>query len=570
MYLFLSRAMLIGLLSISSVQASTINWDVLNTTVQGRLHTAKPLAFPCFSVYEGQTSPPDPASCSRIQKNYTSSDFRAQFYSGFTNSQDEICLARAADQCLLDSSVPTDVLAFGANKSCDQGSVSPYYIDVQSVGDVQAAFNFSSATGVSLSIKNSGHDYLGRSSFKGSLALWVRNLRDISRNPAFIPEGCYGVEGTDTITTGAGVNSDEVYRFADQQNVTFVGGYATTIGVSGGWVQGGGHSVLSPVYGLGIDRTVQFKVVTPDGVFRVANSCQNQDLFWALKGGGGGTFGVVMEATHRVDPNTPLTVAYIKYSQNSANIGRWLEIVVENGLQWAKQGWGGHYVASNIISVTPLLNLSEATASMEPAATFARSNNGSVVIEILPSWYSFYIKYVIPNQAPVGTLRFLASRLIPASLFETATGQAKLLSFLNHLVDVGFSPYIPATAPYLFPYAANSTSATPAWRDSIWELGMGAGLAWNSTVAQRQATIDLQRNLTQMAEEMTPGGGSYLNEALPWISDWQASWWGDNYPRLLEIKKKYDPHGLLKCWKCVGFEEQISNTSFPCFSAFGA
>ena len=47
---------------------------------------------------------------------------------------------------------------------------------------------------------------------------------------------------------------------------------------------------------------LQYKIVTPDGVFRTANACQNQDLFYALRGGGGGTFGVVLEATMLVSP----------------------------------------------------------------------------------------------------------------------------------------------------------------------------------------------------------------------------------------------------------------------------
>lgn len=564
------KVALIALTSLGSVlaapSASASDWENLRVTVQDRLHSAEPFSLPCFNTYEGHHHPSNATACSQIQANYTSSTYRTQFYNSFMNSQDEICASNATDQCLLDFAIPTDPIPFAGNKSCNQGSVSTYYIEIQSVEDVQAAFEFSRKTGVRLSIKNSGHDYLGRSSLKGSLALWTRNIRGLSRDSAFVPEGCQGVTAIDTITTAAGVNSDEVYSFADTQNVTFVGGYAPTIGVAGGWVQAGGHSVLSPVYGLGIDRSVQFKVVTTDGVFRIANTCQNSDLFWALKGGGGGTFGVVMEATHRVDPVVPLSVAYIKYNQTTANLAQWLEVLVENGLDWAKQGWGGHYVSSNIISLTPLLNLSEAVASMEPAAAFARANSGSVVIETLPSWYSFYTKYVIPNEATVGAPRILASRIIPASLLQTASGKSKFLSFLNHLVSVGFSPYIPATAPYLFPYVANSTSATPAWRGGIWELGMGSNWPWNSTVAQRQALVQVQANLSAMIAELTPGGGAYMNEATPWTEDWQAEWWGDNYPRLLTIKNKYDPEGLLSCWKCVGFEEETASEKFPCYT----
>lgn len=122
------------------------------------------------------------------------------------------------------------------------------------------------------------------------------------------------------MTVGAGAYWQQAYQYAEANNITLIGGYHQTVGVSGGWVQAGGHSILSPNYGLGIDRVVsaskirdlsslsemhlyelEYKVVTPDGLYRVANECQNQDLFWALRGGGGGTWGVVLESSHRYE-----------------------------------------------------------------------------------------------------------------------------------------------------------------------------------------------------------------------------------------------------------------------------
>lgn len=484
------------------------------------------------------------------------------------NNQDEMCASNSTDQCLLDNLNPSDPAAWTNGNSCNQGSISSFYIPVHEIEDITTAFNFSRETGVRLSIKNSGHDYLGRSSLKGSLALWMRNWGGISRDLSFIPEGCgvSGIEGMDTITTGPGVNFDEVYQFAEEEGVTFIGAYAGTVGVSGGWVQGGGHSVLSPVYGLGIDRVVQLKIVTTDGVLRVANACQNQDLFWALRGGGGGTFGVVVEATHRVEKKMSLLVAEIKYVPTKANVREWLEILVNNSLRWGSEGWGGHYLANNLISVTPLLDLKTAQASMDQVSTFALENNGTVVVEELDSWYAFYRKYVTVNEAAVGGPHILASRIVPASLFRTEEGMKKLLRFLYHILDVGLSPYIPVTAPYLYDWDPASTSATPAWRDSLWTLGFAANWKWNSTVAERRTVIDLLHNLTAKSEELTPGGGAYHNEANPWTKDWKQAWWGNNYERLLEIKKKYDPEGLLGCWKCVGFEEESANRDFPCFA----
>ncbi|RAL65534.1 hypothetical protein DID88_001099 [Monilinia fructigena] len=428
------------------------------------------------------------------------------------NNQDEICFANVTDQCVLNNALPTDKAAF-TNVTCNQGSVSEYFTQVEGVSDVVAALDFSKRTGIRLSIKNSGHDYLSRSSLS-------------------------------VITTAAGVNTNDVYKFAEAHNVTFVGGYATTVGVTGGWVQAGGHSVLSPVYGLGIDRVVQYKVVTTDGILRVANECQSTDLFWAVRGGGGGTFGVVMEATHRVEPRIQLAVAAISYNRTTSNILEWLSIIVNNSLSWANQEWGGHYQGKNLISVTPLLNLSEAVESMTPASEFAKANNGTVVIEVLSSWYDFYTKYVTPNEAPVGGFRPFASRFIPASLFNSTEGRLKLMDFLEHMISLGYSPYIPNTTPWLYRWDPTSTSATPAWRDSIWELPYGGAWTSNETPEEREAQISLVNNLTSIVEEFTPTGGAYFNEAHPWTTDWKEAWWGlQNYESLVKIKRKYDPDG---------------------------
>lgn len=556
---------LLGLLISVLGAYGTTSMESFNQTLGGSLRLAAPFSLPCFSRYEGYPITPNAAACAQIQANYGDPTFRGQFYNAFMNTQDEACISNVTDQCLLDDGSPNNPQAF-TSTSCNQGSISRFYIDVQSVSEITKALQLSHDHGLRLSIKNSGHDYQGRSSMKGSLALWMRNLRNMTRDACFVPEGCSDISPADTITTGAGVNFDEVYKFADTEGVTFIGGYASTVGVSGGWVQGGGHSVLSPVYGLGVDRVVQFKVVTADGILRVANACANPDLFWALRGGGGGTFGVVLESTHRVEPALSLTVAYIQYNATAINLNEWFEILVNNSLTWTNQGWGGHYLADNLISVNPLLNVSAATISMKQAIDFARDNGGTVTIETVPSWYSFYTNYLLKYQAPVGRPQFIGGRLMPASLFASEGGRGKLVSFLNSVVAAGLLPYIASTTPYLYNWTLDSTSATPAWRESLWELGYPYTLSWNSTFEDRKSIIQQVNALSLAAEEMTPGGGEYMNEASPWTENWKETWWGGNYERLSEIKKKYDPNGIFSCWKCVGFEEQSTENGFLCFA----
>jgi hypothetical protein len=66
---------------------------------------------------------------------------------------------------------------------------------------------------------------------------------------------------------------------------------------------------LTNTFGLAADQVVEYKIVTADGKFRIANPVSNPDLFWALRGGGGGTFGVVIEATMKVRYNQVLQIS---------------------------------------------------------------------------------------------------------------------------------------------------------------------------------------------------------------------------------------------------------------------
>jgi len=83
----------------------------------------------------------------------------------------------------------------------------------------------------------------------------------------------------------------------------------------------GGHSPVANQYGLGSDQFLEFKIVTPDGQLRIANSASNADLFWALRGGGGGTFGVVIEATVKAYPHVPITAYSWWMNSSTAGIG---------------------------------------------------------------------------------------------------------------------------------------------------------------------------------------------------------------------------------------------------------
>lgn len=272
------------------------DWVNLNATVGGRLQENVPMALPCFTRYQGEPRLFEEAKCTQIRLNYSSPNLRADIAGVTMMPQDEICLSNPEDQCLLDiTASPPPIPA--PNSSCNQGNVPSFVLAIQDASDIIAAFKFARQHNITISVKNSGHDYMTRSFQRGSLLLWVHNLQNMTHHTNFRPEGCLENDYGPALTIGTGVSSDAATAFATSHNATLLIGSSPTIAVSGGWVLGAGHSVLSPVYGLGVDRVVQFEIVTPDGILRHANACQNQDLFWALRGGGGGTFGVVLGAS---------------------------------------------------------------------------------------------------------------------------------------------------------------------------------------------------------------------------------------------------------------------------------
>ncbi|RDX48015.1 FAD-binding domain-containing protein [Lentinus brumalis] len=547
--------------------------SALNATVGGRVKRAIPFEASCFPIVEGKTVPVDVAACTAIQSNYSDPFSRGSHSGAYMMPQWETCQSSPTTEgCLLDSSDPANPLAIqGVN--CQLGNVPQYYIEVKSYTDVQAALTFSKLTGVRLSVKNKGHDYKGRSSGKGTLSLWMTNLRSLSHSSSFRPEGCSG-KIYDAITTGAGVFTQDVYEYADSVNRTVVAGYHQTVGFSGGYFLGGGFSNLSPVYGLAADRVVQVKVVTPDGIYRTANECQNEDLFFALRGGGGSAFGVVIESTHRVEPLFPIQAAIISFTPSaSTDLAAWYSLMVDNSYKWANEGWGGHIEGPSLIHTTPLLSHKEAKASMQPAVDFATAHNGTVTIEELPSYLAFFTKYVISVEAreltdlrrsPLGWSTRSARDSSPAIFFSDAEGRSQLSALINDTLSSA-ALYLMAGTPWLYNETAGATAVTPAWRDAIWHLGIVPQVfQYNDTLAERGARYKALSGHIQKFRDLTPGSGAYFNEGDVYEPDHETSYWGDNYPKLLTVKRKYDPHGLLDCWQCVGWQGE-SDDLYQCY-----
>ncbi|KAI0388674.1 hypothetical protein F5Y17DRAFT_474234 [Xylariaceae sp. FL0594] len=560
----------VALADILGLAAWTDPVSDLNLTLHGRLMQASPWAEPCYAG-------PNSTACAAIRTASPSLLLRTQQYQGFENFQSEACIAKPENQCPL----PDLGSAGEATGSCKQGLVSPHYVAVASAADAHTVFSYARAHKIQLSVKNTGHDYAVRSSRRGSLALWTRNLRDMVFHPSFTPHGCSSlVRDADSheeahqaaLTLGAGVDADAALVFAHEHGVVFTAPSAGSLGASGGWLLNGGHSAISNTYGLAVDRVRQFAVATADGETRIANRCTNPDLFWALRGGGGGAFGIVLNSTWIAEPEQPMISAYISFPANAQNQQPFVDIVTKGMRNSTLAGWGGIYTTNFALLNNFRTNDARANQTLAPLIQYAESQNGSSIVQTHDSYFDYYVQYIngsFASPAVANTASFVTSRLIPDDVFGQSVTREQMVDVVMQMASLGLTPFLLANTPYLYAQtnrgAGRTTSINPIWYRSLSHL-VAQGFGWPSTasLARRREVVARLRNATQSLRQMAPGGGTYANEADPWLENWSEEFWGANYGRLLQIKRKYDPYNLLSCWHCVGWEEHLPD--YDCIS----
>ena len=182
-------------------------------------------------------------------------------------------------------------------------SPSVYAVAARNTADVVAAVNFARQNALRLVVKGGGHSYQGTSNAADSLMVWTRRMNAVTLHDTFVAQGCAASAApVRAVSVGAGAVWAHVYDAVTTKAGGYVqGGGCMTVGVAG-LIQSGGFGSFSKRYGLAAASLLEAEVVTADGEVRVANACSHPDLFWALKGGGGGSFGVVTRVTLRVHP----------------------------------------------------------------------------------------------------------------------------------------------------------------------------------------------------------------------------------------------------------------------------
>jgi hypothetical protein len=309
----------------------------------------------------------------------------------------------------------------------------------------------------------------------------------------------------------------------------------------------------------------------------VANAYQNKDLFFALRGGGGGTWGVVVSVTVKAHPDYPVIFTLTNYTLSAPNAQFWagIEEFHKFLVPLNDNGGTGYYYITPINPVPGIGNTatftlqmwfvnqtdtSKVTALLNPLLSALEDATGVAPgfrLIPFPTLSSMYNTFFTGSDL-TGFLVQLGSRLLSRSFVSSSGAPAKIASALSG-IKLGPTDYIEGNVVAGGQVAANAnidSALNPAWRKTVVHLLFTRQWTANSTVSQ-QAVIkaNITKDQVPILKSFEPGQmGAYLNEADANETGFQQSFWGENYAKLYAIKAARDPQGLFISRKGVGSE----------------
>ena len=401
---------------------------------------------------------------------------------------------------------------------------------------------------------SSVHSQTGRSTGYGALGLWTHYIKGPQINTNYKGNGYSGP----AVKLMAGDEVEEVLTYLQGLGYLAVGGTCPTVGVAGGYTPGGGHSTLATLFGLGADQTLEFELITAKGQIVRASPTQNEDLYWAMSGGGPFTYAIVWSITVKIHKDFQVGAASI--SMNIGNntedefwqiVDTWHTIVPSVN---AASAYAYAYYIKGHFQILPLLahNMTAAQAGALLSPLKAKMDSLGFQYNFTTTQYSTY-NDAYNNAFPpwtVGGIQ-LGSRLIPRDVVEN--NQKGLSTAIRTIFDDGALIVEAIMNPNLTVAGKPDNSVLPAWRPSIIDLVIGA--PWNNT-ASRAFDEAQQTTITNvwmpLLKAITPGSGCYMNEGDPNDPDWKEDFFGSNYQKLLGIKRKWDPDYFFYALKTVG------------------
>lgn len=481
---------------------------------------------------------------------------------------------------------------------------SAYAVKAQSTADVVAAVNFARENNLRLVIKGGGHSYQGTSDAPDSLLIWTREMNGIELHDSFVPVGCDATHARHpAVTVETGARWLAVYDAVTTKAGRYVqGGGCTTVGVAG-FIHGGGFGSFSKKYGQGAAALLEAEIVTAEGGVLVVNASNHPDLFWAIKGGGGGAFGVLTKLTLRTR-ELPTTFGAVFGTIKASSDTAFRDLIAETlsfyadklfNPHWGEQIAFGNDNTVRIAMVFQGIERTEAESVWAPFIAALTTSTKDVSIEsplsihAVPAqhfWDAAYLREV-PSLtlqddrpgAPLENIFYVGdsgqvgffihgykSAWLPQSLLQDSERQnladAVFAASRHWLVSFHFNKGL-AGAPAEQIEAARNTAMNPDVLDAFALAIIGGhgppafpGIPGHEPdLAMARANAQAIGRAFDSLLTVAPGAGAYLSEADFFDPNWKTRYWGPNFDRLAAVKKRYDPEGLFFVHQGVGSDE---------------
>jgi FAD/FMN-containing dehydrogenase len=417
--------------------------------------------------------------------------------------------------------------------------------------DVQSCLAFVRNFGLAVAVRSGGHSYGGYSTTTG-LVIDVTRMNSITTD----------VESGTTLI-GAGARLIDVYAKLAQYNLALPAGSCATVGIAGQTL-GGGIGVIGRKFGLTCDSLLSAQVVTADGRVLTCDSQHYADLFWALRGGGGGNFGVVTAFTfqaHTVSSLTLFTLTW-KWSDAASVLDAWQHwapqapdevwsncillatrdgnkepIVEVNGVYVGNEaalnpllaqltnsisaGATSRYVAETSIIDAMLYEAGCSDKGVDVCHLPSQSPRGQLTRDI-ESAKSDYFTSLLPQQAINNLVNAITQRQTSSTLGQGGIGIDAYGGAINRVAS-DVTAFVHRNALFSVQYNAD-------WSVSDSEAIVAANHTW----------------LTNTWESMRSyaSGAAYQNYIDNDLPNWQQAYYGANFARLQRVKATYDPSNL--------------------------
>ncbi len=438
-------------------------------------------------------------------------------------------------------------------------SVSPAGVAYcASVDDVRACLSFAQHNGIPAVPRSGGHSYGGYSTTTG-LVIDVSRLNGIQVNDQ-------------TTVLGPGAQLVDVVNAVADRGLALAGGICPTVAM-GGYLQGGGIGWQTRALGLGCDSVVSAQIVLADGCVVNCSADSAPDLFWALRGGGGGNFGIVTryERRNSVIPrmvNFTLAWSWDTVLDVLAGWQEWLAGTPRAvscrwflGLLDAGPGTTPFVLTDGTFLGAPedLAPQLDALASAVGSAPLVRNVQDLGFRAGMMAWYQCSSKTVAQchrvGTNPDATLPRSGFTIQRSRLFRQnipASGLAEIAAAFDAERRTG---QVRIVNGFALGGAANDVPRTATafvHRDALFSVDWGIGVASPTATDEDHAAARAWSDNAFAVTDRYSDHETYQNYIDPALTDWRQSYYAENYPRLVAVKRAYDPHRFFDFAQGIG------------------